>query len=88
MKSLHLPDFKKYAVDVPQPGAVEAQDMIELGGYVRDVFRLNAEEKNFRIFGPDETMSNRLGKVFEETNRQWQADLTDRDEFLAPNGRV
>ena len=48
--------------------------MIELGGYVRDVFRLNAEEKNFRIFGPDETMSNRLGRVFEETNRQWQAE--------------
>ena len=88
MKSLRLPDFRKYAVEVPQPGAVEAQDMIELGGYVRDVFRLNAEEKNFRIFGPDETMSNRLGKVFEETNRQWQAELTDQDEFLSHDGRV
>ena len=88
MKSLRLPDFRNYAVEVPAPGAVEAQDMIELGGYVRDVFRLNAEEKNFRIFGPDETMSNRLGKVFEETNRQWQADMTPEDEFLSADGRV
>lgn len=88
LKSLRLPDFRKYAVEVPAPGAVEAQDMIELGGYVRDIFRLNREEKNFRIFGPDETMSNRLGHVFEEENRQWQADMTPEDEFLATDGRV
>lgn len=88
LKSLRLPDFRKYAVEVPAPGAVEAQDMIELGGYVRDIFRLNREEKNFRIFGPDETMSNRLGYVFEEENRQWQADMTPEDEFLATDGRV
>ncbi len=88
LKSLRLPDFRNYAVEVPAPGAVEAQDMIELGGYVRDIFRLNKEEKNFRIFGPDETMSNRLGHVFEEENRQWQADITPEDEFLATNGRV
>ena len=88
LKSLRLPDFRNYAVKVPAPGAVEAQDMIELGGYVRDIFRLNREEKNFRIFGPDETMSNRLGHVFEEENRQWQADITPEDEFLAQDGRV
>lgn len=88
LRNLRLPDFRNYAVDVPSPGAVEAQDMIELGGYVRDVFRLNAEEKNFRVFGPDETMSNRLGRVFEETDRQWQAEMTDKDEFLAADGRV
>lgn len=88
LKSLRLPDFRKYAVEVPDPGAVEAQDMIELGGYVRDIFRLNKDEKNFRIFGPDETMSNRLGHVFEEENRQWQADMTPEDEFLAADGRV
>ena len=88
LKSLRLPDFRKYAVEVPAPGAVEAQDMIELGGYVRDIFRLNREEKNFRIFGPDETMSNRLGHVFEEENRQWQAEMTPEDEFLATDGRV
>lgn len=88
LRSLRLPDFRKYAVDVPQPGAVEAQDMIELGGYVRDVFQLNADEKNFRVFGPDETMSNRLGRIFEATNRQWQADQTETDEALAVDGRV
>lgn len=88
LKSLRLPDFRNYAVEVPAPGAVEAQDMIELGGYVRDIFRLNKEEKNFRIFGPDETMSNRLGHVFEEENRQWQADMTPEDEFLSTDGRV
>lgn len=88
LRNLWLPDFRDYAVDVPAPGAVEAQDMIELGGYVRDVFRLNSDEKNFRVFGPDETMSNRLGRVFEETDRQWQADKTDEDEFLAADGRV
>ena len=88
LKSLRLPDFRNYAVEVSAPGAVEAQDMIELGGYVRDIFRLNKDEKNFRIFGPDETMSNRLGHVFEEENRQWQADMTPEDEFLSTDGRV
>lgn len=88
LRNLRLPDFRKYAVEVPAPGAVEAQDMIELGGFVRDIFKLNAEAKNFRIFGPDETMSNRLGRAFEATNRQWQADITDKDEFLATDGRI
>lgn len=88
LRDLRLPDFRKYAVEVPAPGAVEAQDMIELGGYVRDVFKLNEESRNFRIFGPDETMSNRLGKVFEVTNRDWNAGLVDNDEFLAKDGRV
>ena len=62
--------------------------MIALGGFVRDIFKLNEETKNFRIFGPDETMSNRLGKVFEETNRDWNNVLKDNDEFLAKDGRV
>ncbi|MDY4741691.1 MAG: phosphoketolase family protein, partial [Lachnospira sp.] len=75
-------------IDVPTPGAVEAQDMIELGGFVRDIFKLNEDSKNFRIFGPDETMSNRLGKVFEVTNRDWNNDKYDSDEFLAADGRV
>ena len=88
LRDLRLPDFKQYAVDVPQPGSVEAQDMIELGGFVRDIFRLNSEQRNFRIFGPDETMSNRLGKVFEETSRDWNAETLDTDEFLAGDGRV
>ena len=88
LRDLRLPDFRKYGIDVPAPGAVEAQDMIELGGFVRDIFKLNEESRNFRIFGPDETMSNRLGKVFEETNRDWNADKLDNDEFLASDGRV
>ena len=62
--------------------------MIELGGFVRDIFKLNEEERNFRIFGPDETMSNRLGKVFEVTNRDWNGEKLDTDEFLAQDGRV
>ncbi|MGN0622318.1 MAG: phosphoketolase [Oscillospiraceae bacterium] len=88
LRDLRLPDFRKYAVDVPSPGAIEAQDMIELGKFVRDVFKLNEETRNFRIFGPDETMSNRLGAVFEATNRDWNAEKLDNDEFLAADGRV
>jgi xylulose-5-phosphate/fructose-6-phosphate phosphoketolase len=88
LKDLRLPDFRKYGIDVPEPGAVEAQDMTVLGGYVRDIYKLNEEAKNFRIFGPDETASNRLNKVFEETNRDWNAEIIEGDEFLAHDGRV
>ncbi|MBR3396118.1 MAG: phosphoketolase family protein [Firmicutes bacterium] len=88
LHELRLPDFRKYGIEVPAPGAVEAQDMTVLGGFVRDIFKLNEKEKNFRIFGPDETASNRLNKVFEETNRDWNAEIVDGDEFLAPDGRV
>ncbi len=88
LRDLRLPDFRKYAVDVPAPGAVNAQDMIELGKYVRDVVKLNAESRNFRIFGPDETQSNRLGSVFETTDRCWNADILPTDDHLAPDGRV
>ncbi|MDD7311467.1 MAG: phosphoketolase family protein [Clostridiaceae bacterium] len=88
LRDLRLPDFREYAVDVPVPGGVEAQDMSELGGYVRDVLKLNRDARNFRVFGPDETMSNRLGKVFEETNRCWDADMVENDEFLAADGRI
>lgn len=88
LRELRLPDFRKYGVEVEKPGAVKAQDMIELGGYVRDIFKLNEEKRNFRIFGPDETMSNRLWKVFEATNRDWNAEALDNDEFLAEDGRI
>ncbi|MDT8719543.1 phosphoketolase family protein [Clostridium sp. 19966] len=88
LRDLRLPDFRQYAVEVPAPGAVKAQDMIELGGYVRDVFELNKENKNFRIFGPDETMSNRLAKVFEVTKRDWNGAKVENDEFLEKDGRV
>ncbi|MGN1338209.1 MAG: phosphoketolase [Candidatus Coprovivens sp.] len=87
-KDLILPDFRKYEFKIEYPGEAEAQDMIELGNYVRDVFKLNDKHKNFRIFGPDETMSNRLMHAFEAENRSWMADINENDEFLAKNGRI
>lgn len=85
---LHLPDFQKYAVDVPLPGSVKTADTHELGKYLREVIGLNEEQRNFRIFGPDETLSNRLHGVFDVTSRQWEAKTKKNDEFLAPDGRV
>lgn len=84
---LALPDFRDYAVKFDVPGSVMAQDMLVLGGFVRDVMADNEGSRNFRVFGPDETMSNRLGAVFEVTNRQWNGEM-DNDEFLATDGRV
>ena len=88
LRDLRTPDFKAYAVDVPSPGAVKAQDMMELGGYVRDLFVLNKENHNFRIFGPDESKSNRLYKAFEVEKRAFNAEFTDEDEDLALDGRI
>lgn len=88
LRDLRLPDFTKYAVDVPAPGAVRTQDMLELGGYVRDVFKLNEESRNFRVFGPDECMSNRLYRAFEATNRDFNADIWPTDDKLAKDGRI
>ena len=88
LRDLVMPDFRKYAVNVPSPGSAQAADAHELGVFLRDVARLNREQRNFRIFGPDETLSNRLGAVFEVTNRQWDARQQDNDEFLALDGRV
>ncbi len=87
LKDLRLPDFRSYGIEV-HPGKTKAQDMIELGGYIRDIFTLNEESKNFRIFGPDESMSNRLYKVFEAENRDWNAELLDTDDNLARGGRI
>ncbi len=88
LRDLRMPDFHTHAVSVPSPGAVDAQDTRVLGKFLRDVEVLNHDQRNFRIFGPDETLSNLLGAVFEFTNRQWDAITTDADEFLAPDGRV
>jgi xylulose-5-phosphate/fructose-6-phosphate phosphoketolase len=88
LRDLVMPDFKKYAVDVSFPGAVTAADTHELGVFLRDVIELNKEQRNFRIFGPDETLSNRLNAVFEVTNRQWEAGTQSNDELLAKDGRV
>lgn len=87
LKDLRLPDFREYGIPV-EPGKTKAQDMIELGGYIRDIFKLNEDSKNFRIFGPDESMSNRLYKVFEEQNRDWNGELLSTDDKLARNGRI
>ena len=88
LQELRMPDFRAHAVHVPSPGAVDGQDTIVLGRFLRDVATLNQDHRNFRIFGPDETLSNLLGAVFETTDRQWDARVQDNDEFLAPAGRV
>ncbi len=88
LRDLHLPDFRAYAVSVPTPGAAEASDTYVVGQFLRDVIRRNQHPNSFRIFGPDETASNRLEAVFEATNRQWDAQTADYDEFLAPTGSV
>ncbi|MGD0102668.1 MAG: phosphoketolase family protein [Rhodopila sp.] len=86
LRDLHMPDFREHAVHVPSPGAVDAQDTLVLGEFFKDVVKLNPD--NFRIFGPDETLSNMLGAVFTVTHRQWDAKRVENDEFLAPAGRV
>ena len=89
LRDLRTPDFRDYAGDVPQPGAVEAQDMTVMGTYVRDVMELNMESRNFRVFGPDETASNRLSPVFEVTGRRWEDPIDEHlDENLDRDGRV
>ncbi|WP_033826993.1 phosphoketolase family protein [Bacillus andreraoultii] len=89
IRDLRLPDFREYSIDIPVPGQIEKQDMLILGEYLKDVIKLNRENHNFRIFGPDETASNRLAPVFEETKRQWLADIEEpNDEYLKSHGRV
>ena len=88
LRDLIMPDFRDYAVNVPSPGAVNASDTHELGVFLRDVAKLNQPQRNFRIFGADVTLSDRLNAVFEVTNRQWDARTQDNDEFLALEGRV
>ena len=88
LRDLRMPDFRDYAVEFDRPGTVEAQDMMELGKFVRDIIDYNKESRNFRIFGPDEAMSNRLNFMFEKTNRQFLGDIKDNDEYLENDGRV
>ncbi|WP_405175393.1 phosphoketolase family protein [Paenibacillus sp. FSL H8-0261] len=89
IKDLHLPDYRNFALDNSVPGQVIAQDMSVLGKYLKEVITLNEGNRNFRIFGPDETMSNRLGPIFEVTNRQWLDQIKEpNDEFLSSYGRV
>jgi xylulose-5-phosphate/fructose-6-phosphate phosphoketolase len=85
-RELKMPDFRRYAVDVPHPGTLEAEATKVLGQFLRDVMKLNPH--NFRLFGPDETASNRLDAVFEASDRTWVAPIYDYDEHLSPDGRV
>ncbi len=88
LRELHLPDFREYAVDVAYPSAGGIGNTHALGPYLRDVIKLNKNYHNFRIFAPDETISNRMESVFEVTSRPWEAAQRPNDEFLAPQGAV
>ena len=88
LEELNIPDFKNYAVDISKRGSVLKQDMRELGKFIKDIVALNSNKRNYRIFGPDEALSNRLNYVFEATKRQWNTETYDNDEYLANDGSV
>jgi xylulose-5-phosphate/fructose-6-phosphate phosphoketolase len=88
LRDLVMPDFRNYAVSVPKPGTENAEATRVLGGFLRDVMKLNAEARNFRVFGPDETASNRLDALFEVTSKQWMEPILPVDEHLSQHGRV
>ena len=88
LQELKTPNWEDYCVDIKKPGALVLQDTMELGRYIKDLFHLNRATHNFRMFGPDEALSNRFNHVFEETNRTWNGRMLQTDEYLAPKGRV
>jgi xylulose-5-phosphate/fructose-6-phosphate phosphoketolase len=88
LKDLKLPDFRAYAVDISKPGSVEAEATRVMGQFLRDVMKRNAGSRNFRVMGPDETASNRLGAIFEATNRVFVESILSTDDHLSPDGRV
>jgi xylulose-5-phosphate/fructose-6-phosphate phosphoketolase len=88
LRDLRLPDFRDYAIDVPRPDGGMNEDARTLGKFLRDVIKLNQDSRNFRIFGPDETASNRLTAVFEATDKQWLGEVIASDDHLAADGRV
>ncbi len=88
LRDLRMPDFADYAVDVVKPGGLGIGDTRVLAPFLRDVAKMNAVQRNFRIFGPDETLSNGLERVFEVTNRQWEAPTAPNDQYLARAGQV
>ena len=88
LRALRLPDFRDYAVAFERPAATSAEATRVLGAFLRDALRMDADRRTLRIFGPDETASNRLGAVFEVTDRAWEAELLPTDDHLAPGGRV
>ena len=87
-KELIMPNFYDYGVSVPYPGSVKKQDMLVLSSFIRDIFKYNEVNKNFRMFSPDEAKSNRLYDVFDETKRSWQMEIKENDEDLSKNGRI
>lgn len=88
LKNLNMPEFRDYALTFEKPGFVEKESVKPLGEFLRDVFKLNQKERNFRLMGPDETASNRLGAVFEATDRNFMAQIYETDDHLSPDGRV
>jgi xylulose-5-phosphate/fructose-6-phosphate phosphoketolase len=88
LRPLAMPDFRDYAIEVPEPGKITGEATKVLGQFLRDVAKMNAKYHNFRVFGPDETVSNRLSALFETTERQWMAKTLPEDEHLAPEGQV
>ena len=88
LQKLRMPDFRDYAIDVPEPGSVIAEAPKPMARFLRDIMQRNAKAANFRVFGPDETASNRLGDLFDETNRVWMGEMLPEDEHLSPDGRV
>ncbi|MBI4826187.1 MAG: phosphoketolase family protein [Nitrospirae bacterium] len=88
LKALKMPDFRDYALKVDAPGQVEGEATRVMGFFMRDIMKLNMKSSNFRVFGPDETASNRLGALFEVTDRVWMSDTIPEDDHLSPDGRV
>ncbi len=88
LKDIIVPRWEDYTLDIKKHGEIISQDTMNLGNYIRDVFKLNDKNKNFRIFGPDEALSNRFNHIFETTNRTWNYKTLKNDEFLSSDGRV
>ncbi len=88
LKELKMPDFRDYAVEVPEAGKAQAEATKIMGAFLRDIMQLNKDSGNFRVMGPDETASNRLDALYAVTNKEWMAEMLPEDENLAPDGRV
>lgn len=88
LQDLKIPDFRKHSVEVPEPGTIIAEATVTMGAFLRDVMKLNWESRNFRIFGPDETSSNRLMRLFDITERISTAEILKSDDQISADGRV
>jgi xylulose-5-phosphate/fructose-6-phosphate phosphoketolase len=88
LKDLVMPEFRTYGVSVPKPGTETAESTKILGVFLRDVMKMNEDTRNFRVFGPDETASNRLDALYQATGKRWMEPIVSTDEHLSPDGRV